>query len=490
MEENNLQLLYDIDDRLDSVEVASLKFLCSDVLGRKPLEKVNDGRDLFMRLNEKGQMEDDMMFLKELLYTIKRYDLLKMVKTTEQEVCRSLQMRSDSYGGLSTYRKMLFDIADNMTSEKLNSFKFLVNLPRGKLEASATIFDVLTEMEKQQRLTKDNVEDLERILNECDKDLARKVEKYRLIKAGGGRWDEQGNSPHSESMDHPSIAEMCGGENYQDISCNRGLSVVSDAGSVINDVTKEDVESYTMVSRPRGRCLIINNYKFTTNEYGTREGTVKDAEKLRGVFKWLHFLVDEQRDLSGRDMKAVVHEYATMDHSAYDAIVVCVLSHGLEGEVVGVDGEKVSIKDLYKPFTRCLTLIGKPKLFFIQACQGTKYQTGHLLEDGPNQQMDQQLFEEDAHNPLVRKLSVAAEADVLIGMSTVEEFKSFRNTMTGSIYIQALCSALESGCPKNEDLLTIFTRVNNQVSKGLYNSHKQMPQLKSTLTKKLVLTVD
>ena len=35
------------------------------------------------------------------------------------------------------YRKMLFDVAENMTSEKLSSFKFLVNLPRGKLEASA-----------------------------------------------------------------------------------------------------------------------------------------------------------------------------------------------------------------------------------------------------------------------------------------------------------------------------------------------------------------
>ncbi|XP_041933966.1 caspase-8-like [Alosa sapidissima] len=487
MEENNLQLLYDIDDRLDSEEVASLKFLCSDVLGRKPLQKVNDGRDLFMRLNEKGHMEDDMMFLKELLYTIRRYDLLKMMKTTEQEVCSSLQMHSDSYGGLSTYRKMLFDIADNMTSEKLNSFKFLVNLPRGKLEASATIFDVLTEMEKQQQLTEDNVEHLERILNQCDKDLARKVEKYRLNKTGDGRWPEYGNSLHSESM---SIAEMHRGEDYEDRFRNRGLSVVSDAGPVTNEITKEeDVESYTMNSRPRGYCLIINNYRFSHPEYRHRDGTVKDAEDLRRVFERLQFMVEDQTDLSGHDMRMVLEKYATLDHSAYNALVVCVLSHGLEGKVLGVDGEEVSIKQLYRPFAHCPTLVGKPKLFFIQACQGAALQTGHLLEDGPNQQLDE-LLEEDALNPLVNKPSVAVEADVLIGMSTVEEFKSFRHTMTGSIYIQALCKALETGCQRKEDLHTILTRVNNDVSKGVFNNWKQMPQQKSTLRKKLVLTMD
>lgn len=170
-------------------------------------------------------------------------------------------------------------------------------------------------------------------------------------------------------------------------------------------------------------------------------------EELRKVFEWLHFEVVEEKDLSGSGMKELVQKYANMNHSAYDAVVVCVLSHGLEGIVMGVDGGHVSIKDLYKPFTRCPTLIGKPKLFFIQACQGSFLQTGLLLEDGPNDQLDE-LLQEDAHNPLIKKPSVASEADVLIGMATVEEFKSFRHTLTGSIYIQALCRALESGCPR------------------------------------------
>lgn len=170
------------------------------------------------------------------------------------------------------------------------------------------------------------------------------------------------------------------------------------------------------------------------------------AVDLREVFEWLHFKVDDQMDLSANNIRMVVAEYARMDHSEYDALVICVLSHGLEGSVMGVDGLKVSIKELYKPFTNCPTLVGKPKLFFIQACQGDSYQEGLLLEDGPEEQTER--IEEDAQKLLINKPSVAVEADVLIGMATVEEFKSFRHTANGSIYIQALCRALKLGCSK------------------------------------------
>ncbi|XP_063050137.1 caspase-8-like, partial [Engraulis encrasicolus] len=180
--EDNLKLLLEIDQELDSAEVKSLKFLCSDVIGRKPLETVIDAQVLFKRLSEQGKM-DDMSFLEELLYTINRFDLLRRFKKSRQQVETAVQ----SNPHLSTYRKMLFDIAEDMTSEKLASMKFLVNLPRGKVEASATALDVLTEMEKQQMLTEDNVEELQQILEKCDITLASKVEKYKQTKSEVGK---------------------------------------------------------------------------------------------------------------------------------------------------------------------------------------------------------------------------------------------------------------------------------------------------------------
>lgn len=102
--EKNLQVQFDIDQGLDSEEVASLKFLCSDVLGRKHLANICDARDLFTRLSEKGYMDDDMLFLQELLITIRRIDLLKHMGVTVDQVLKSLEMRGKI---LSTYRLVL-----------------------------------------------------------------------------------------------------------------------------------------------------------------------------------------------------------------------------------------------------------------------------------------------------------------------------------------------------------------------------------------------
>ncbi|CDQ80501.1 unnamed protein product [Oncorhynchus mykiss] len=72
-------------------------------------------------------------------------------------------------------------------------------------------------------------------------------------------------------------------------------------------------------------------------------------------------------------------------------------------------------------------------------------------------------------------------------MATVEECKSFRNTKEGSIYIQELCKQLEWGADRGEDILSVLTRVNREVSRGVYRDSKQMPEPKYTLTKKLFL---
>jgi hypothetical protein len=51
------------------------------------------------------------------------------------------------------------------------------------------------------------------------------------------------------------------------------------------------------------------------------------------------------------------------------------LSHGEEGLIYGVD-HSCEIEHLIAPFKSNPTLAGKPKLFFIQACRGTKLMDG------------------------------------------------------------------------------------------------------------------
>lgn len=124
--------------------------------------------------------------------------------------------------------------------------------------------------------------------------------------------------------------------------------------------------------------------------------------------------------------------------------VVCVLSHGDMGSVYGTDKHQVSLRQLTLPFTSrsAPTLAGKPKMFFVQACQGTSFQMGCVpSHQRPCQEEEvKEKLEEDA-GP-VKSETVPNDADFLLGMATVPNCKSFRSSTTGSIYIQELCSQL------------------------------------------------
>jgi Caspase domain len=60
------------------------------------------------------------------------------------------------------------------------------------------------------------------------------------------------------------------------------------------------------------------------------------------------------------------------DHVDADCFVLFILSHGENGQICGTDGQRVSIEDVKTYFDgeHCRALLTKPKLFFIQTCQG------------------------------------------------------------------------------------------------------------------------
>lgn len=122
------------------------------------------------------------------------------------------------------------------------------------------------------------------------------------------------------------------------------------------------------------------------------------------------------------------------------------LSHGELGSVFGTDEEEVLLQHVTQPFTsqNAPTLAKKPKMFFIQACQGKDFQGGYLPSE-PEQVRPSQL-EEDA-GPMYSE-TVASSADFLVGMATVPHCKSFRNTTKGSIYIQELCYQLKESAKR------------------------------------------
>lgn len=166
------------------------------------------------------------------------------------------------------------------------------------------------------------------------------------------------------------------------------------------------------------------------------------ADSLQSVFQWLGFDVETHCDCA--DLLSVFRELSGRDHSQMDCVVCCVLSHGIEGSVYGVDGSTVKINSLTDPFNglKCPSLAGKPKLFFIQACQGISEQKAVYIEsDSP----EDSFLCSDA---VATKHGIPSNADFLLGMATVPFNVSFRDKTRGTWFIQSLCQNLVQMVPR------------------------------------------
>ncbi|NWV10645.1 CASP8 protein, partial [Ptilonorhynchus violaceus] len=468
--------LLEVSQELDATELAALKFLSREYVPRRRLEAARSPHDLFEALQEKGVLEaGNLAFLRELLYCIGRIDLLVAhLGSSREQVERELRVPGGAR--VPPLRYLLFQLSEDITEDELMSFKLLLvkELPKSKLTKDTTMLDIFTEMEKKGLLGKDNLSMLKSLCEKINISLWNRIEdglnlfgqEEMLITE-----EERGSTGHLVSP------------------------VAPDPPGSFNDSSQ--LEAYKMTSRPCGVCLILNNHNFAKSREGVlehkhlkdRNGTDVDAAALRNVFSKLHFRIEEYRDLTAEEIRKTVNIIRCEDHEDKDCFVCCILSHGKKGIIYGVDGQEVPIRELTTSFTvqNCNSLAGKPKVFFIQACQGDALHKGVTIETDSGEQ--DSSVERDARFQLD---CIPAEADFLLGMATLQDYVSYRSTREGTWYIQALCQHLEYSCPRGEDVLTILTAVNQEVSRKTceQNAKKQMPQPSFTLRKKLIFPVN
>ncbi|XP_018546419.1 LOW QUALITY PROTEIN: caspase-3-like [Lates calcarifer] len=226
-----------------------------------------------------------------------------------------------------------------------------------------------------------------------------------------------------------------------------------------------------------GQCIIINNKNFDKRTgMNQRNGTDVDAANVMKVFCKLGYKVKVFNDQTVDQLKNVFTTVSKEDHSCFASFVCVLLSHGDEGVFFGTDGS-IELKYLTSLFRgdRCKSLVGKPKLFFIQACRGTDLDAG---------------IEADSRDDGTTKIPV--EADFLYAFSTAPGYYSWRNTMTGSWFIQSLCDMI-SKYWKELEVLHIMTRVNHKVAVEFesvsnqpgFDKRKQIPCIVSMLTKEM-----
>ncbi|XP_035683071.1 caspase-3-like [Branchiostoma floridae] len=223
-------------------------------------------------------------------------------------------------------------------------------------------------------------------------------------------------------------------------------------------------KSYEMSHKPRGLAVIINNTKFIRLQ--ERVGAEEDTDRVASLFQQLHFDVVSHSNLDHAKMVDVFIQLGQADHSNYDCFVCCIMSHGTSSKVFSSNDVGIDICELMKhvKMERCPSLKGKPKLFFIQACQGEAVQ-GRALDNGTH---DSKQFSFMSH-----------EADIFLGLSTVSGFVSKRNC-DGAPYIRFLTEVFGEFGHEHE-LMTMMGMICDQMNSqvGMVSSNH------STLTKDL-----
>ncbi|XP_078117204.1 caspase-3-like [Sander vitreus] len=225
-----------------------------------------------------------------------------------------------------------------------------------------------------------------------------------------------------------------------------------------------------------GTCLIINNKNFhRSTRMDARNGTDEDAAAVKKTFSELGYKINENTDQTVAEMKQLLSSASKEDHSKSASFACVLLSHGDEGVIYGTDGfERLEKLTEYFKGDRCKSLVGKPKLFFIQACRGKALDNGIEVDS-----VDAQTSER-----------IPVEADFLYAYSTAPGYYSWRNMTNGSWFMQALCEMLTRFSGELE-LMQIMTRVNRKVAlhfessnyKPGFSGKKQIPCIVSMLTK-------
>ncbi|XP_078665298.1 uncharacterized protein LOC144907801 [Branchiostoma floridae x Branchiostoma belcheri] len=228
---------------------------------------------------------------------------------------------------------------------------------------------------------------------------------------------------------------------------------------------------YEMTCDPRGVAVIINNIRF--EDMAERHGAKGDTDRLREVFESLGFTVLTFTDLDHSKMVAAMKDQGKADHSNHDCFVCCIMSHGTMGKVFSSDDVGIDICEFMKPVNakKCPSLKGKPKLFFIQACQGEKMQSKASYEFDGNHDAKPVPF-------------ICHEADFFLGLATVPGYVARRDG-DGAPYVKHLAKLLRDFGPTH-DLSAIMAMVCGKMNEINDDKFGWISSNHSTLRKNII----
>ena len=231
---------------------------------------------------------------------------------------------------------------------------------------------------------------------------------------------------------------------------------------LINELDEYKLK-YNMNHPKRGFALVIINSYFYNSDLNFRGG-VNDALQIRIALEKLEFQVDLHENVTLDKMKMLMNKYANrVDHSNNDCFACVISSHGRENEIRGVDHSSendkkyIKIVDLLFPFENCMSLAGKPKLFFIDCCRGPKRLSTFEHINRTNKRLLSSKSNTD-------EIKLSRVVDFFVQYANVFGHMTYFNK--GSWYLQTLASEMKK-VQIDEEFMTVILRIQNELARKL-----------------------
>ena len=229
-----------------------------------------------------------------------------------------------------------------------------------------------------------------------------------------------------------------------------------------------------------GHALIINNINIYRRE--KREGAEHDDVNLVNTFQLLGYICSQHRNKTADEILGLINWVVKIDHTHYNSFVCCLLSHGDSGKIFGSDDKPIYLDDVKEDIISIPSLLGKPKIFLVQACRGGRLPDARATE-----------FDGDTST---NRILLPNESDVFFGYATTPNTKACRFTDIGSWYIIELTKSLKEH-HKELDLISMVQLAHYEVATNkeyMYKRnvkgpngrteekvYRQSPQMVSTL---------
>ncbi|NXD36873.1 CFLAR regulator, partial [Copsychus sechellarum] len=415
-------LIHQIQEELDKEEEEMMVFLCRDLA---PDLATADLKDILVALNEREKLTP--VGLSELLYRVRRFDLLRRILNTEKatveaHLARSLRLIPD-------YRVLMVEINENLEKEEVGSLGFLLRdyAPRMKMAKDKSFLALIIDLEKLNLVAPNQLDLIENCFRSIHRiDLIKKIQKYKH--------EASVSSVHSQPVYVNAHQASLPNLNLIDPPYHSGVSIQE-----MSD------DSYRMLSQPLGVCLIIDCIG-------------NDTDVLEETFRDLGYDVHCYRYLNINSMNQTLFEVARWQkHRNCDSFVCILVSRGNSQSIFCTDHafSGFPLEQIKKYFTAdsCPGLLGKPKLFFIQS---------YVVPE--NEQECTSLLEVDGKGENIgAEVTIPYAADIFWSHCKVDVSTLEQSPTASSYYLRCLAELLRNPYKRKLCILAIHMELNKKV---------------------------